>query len=211
MKRVGTELEKVPDSGKDDSKLVKKSTRAVSGTNSKLKIVKNKNNNGRIVIVMSKYMENGKQLEGAVEKPTLSEKSSSENGFHKDMEASKPAERSGPNRCHSEPCNRRDSLSFLSCRSFSAPNASSSPDQSNGALNGHSGPTPDSCQDEPMDLSLAGSRGTSNALRDRDAETPSSTQEPERVASFTSFPGNIIITDVTTNCLTVTFKEYVSV
>ncbi|KAJ8345397.1 hypothetical protein SKAU_G00295900 [Synaphobranchus kaupii] len=34
---------------------------------------------------------------------------------------------------------------------------------------------------------------------------------PPTACTFTPFLGNIIITDVTTNCLTVTFKEYVSV
>ncbi|XP_057699630.1 E3 SUMO-protein ligase CBX4-like [Corythoichthys intestinalis] len=36
-------------------------------------------------------------------------------------------------------------------------------------------------------------------------------QEKEKVEPFQPFLGNIVITDITTNCLTVTFKEYVTV
>ncbi|KAM4611543.1 E3 SUMO-protein ligase CBX4-like [Polymixia lowei] len=59
-------------------------------TNSKLKIVKNKNKNGRIVIVMSKYMENGMQAarikngdSETVNKPPLEKDNSLENHLEK--------------------------------------------------------------------------------------------------------------------------------
>lgn len=258
VKAVSVEVEKVLDEVKEESKVNKESTRAVNGTNSKLKIVKNKNKNGRIVIVMSKYMENGKQADGGVKQNGTSENYPNravektqhlENGYHEDdrngqvhragaeefqnaetsqvikKSDSGSSENSVLKRRHSEPSgDRRDAKSFLSCRSISTPNASSSPGQSNTPrLNGLHGSTceiSEACQDEPMDLSFTGSRGTRNAITDVRAngnsdtvekDTAPSTREPEGTPSFTPFLGNIIITDVTTNCLTVTFKEYVPV
>lgn len=256
VKAVSTELEKVLEGGKSESesKLSKESTRPVNRISSKLKIVENKNKNGRIVIVMSKYMENGKQVDGGVKQNEALEKGtnytngavertkhSQRNGFGNGRvhgagfeETSQLMEKSSPNpyentvlkRCHSEPSsNRCDTKSFLSCRSISTPNASLSPSHSNvTSLNGHHSLTSDSlfsdsCQDEPMDLSFTGSRGARNAIRDcrtnghsnpAEEQTTPSTREPESDAlSFAPFLGNIIITDVTANCLTVTFKEYV--
>ncbi|XP_053494596.1 E3 SUMO-protein ligase CBX4-like [Ictalurus furcatus] len=245
-KAVSMELEKVLDGGKEESTLSKESTKPVKGINSKLKIVENKNKNGRIVIVMSKYMENGKEADGGVKQDEPSERGTNhangtetnglENGHHKDdrngqvhravieefqnVETSQLMKISGPissengihKRRHSEHSSvRRDTKSFLNCRSISAPNASSSQGRSE---------LSDACQDEPMDLSFTGSRGERNTIKDcrtnghlnlAERETTPSTREPERAPSFTPFLGNIIITDVTTNCLTVTFKEYVPV
>lgn len=261
---VSMELEKVLDGGNGEPKLSTESTGPENGVNSKLKIVKNKNKNGRIVIVMSKYMENGKQVDGgvkqneppergasyansAVETAKQSERNGFENGYHEDdknrplncsgfkeiqnSEISQLLNKSGPNssensthqRRYSEPSsNRRDARSFLSCRSISAPNASPSPSHGT-SLNGHAGVTPeasDSCQDEPMDLSFTGSRGSRKANTDwrtngcsnpAEKEATALARESEDAPSFAPFLGNIIITDVTTNCLTVTFKEYVPV
>lgn len=257
---VSIELEKVLDGGNGEPKLSTESTGPENGINSKLKIVKNKNKNGRIVIVMSKYMENGKQVDGGtkqneppergtnyanctVETAKQSERNGLENGYHEDdkntplncsgfkeiqnSEISQLLNISGPNsagnsthkRRHSEPSsNRRDTRSFLSCRSISAPNAS--PIR---GLNGHAGVTSDasdSFQDEPMDLSFTGSRGSRKAntgwrpngcSNPAEKEATDLTRESEDAPSFAPFLGNIIITDVTTNCLTVTFKEYVPV
>lgn len=242
-----SELEKVLNGGTEESKLGKESTKPENGVNSKLKIVKNKNKNGRIVIVMSKYMENGKQpgeemkqtetsencVNGAVEKPFLKDDRNGQDHhagaeeFQK-VDTSQLTKNSGPDssensihkRRHSEPSGERgDAKSFLSCRSISAPNPSSSEDQINStSLNGHHSSA--SCQDEPMDLSFTGSRGARNDVTDcgsngrsnlAEKEDAASTQEPERASNFTPFLGNIIITDVTANCLTVTFKEYVPV
>ncbi|KAM9482045.1 E3 SUMO-protein ligase CBX4-like [Clarias gariepinus] len=245
------DLEKVLDNGRGETKLSKESTKPVKGQNGKMKIVENKNKNGRIVIVMSKYMENGGQLDGGMEQKELTERGTNErndgaveksehernglkNGYHKDggngsvhhaAERSEVMKNSSENgvhkRRHSEPSSdRQDTKRFLSSRSFSAPNASSSPGQSHvTSLNGHHDPTSvfsGSCQDEPMDLSFAGSRGARTAVTDLRTNRHSNpdkkeAQEPERASSFTPFLGNIIITDVTANCLTVTFKEYVPV
>lgn len=265
-KTVSMELENVLDGGKEESQLGKERTGPGNEINSKLKIVKNKNKNGRIVIVMSKYMENGKQVDGELKQNEPSEKGSDytngavektserngfENGYHKDdkngqvhhagfeefqnVEPSQLMKKPGPNssensahkRRHSEPSrDQRDAKSFLSCRSISAPNASSGQGQgqsSGTSFNGRRRMTPgfsDSCQDEPMDLSFAGSRRARNAITDCQTRGPSNlaekektppTREPECARSFAPFLGNIIITDVTANCLTVTFKEYVPV
>lgn len=261
MKAVSMELEKVLDGGAEESKLSKESTRPVNRISSKLKIVENKNKNGRIVIVMSKYMENGKQADGGMKQNEPSERGTNyangtveraknsqrnwfENGYDRNGQVHRAGfeetlqlmEKSSPNppentvlkRRHSEPSSdQRDAKSFLSCRSISTPNASSSQGQSNvTSLNGHRNLTSDfsfsdSCQDEPMDLSFTGSRGARSAITDCqtngrsnlvEKKTTPSTREPEGDApSFTPFLGNIIITDVTANCLTVTFKEYVPV
>lgn len=87
-------------------------------------------------------------------------------------------------------------------------------------------------QEEPMDLRVVKPTSTEaqaeRADRLRDTELPMETQTPaeetpasasvtchqqRREDAFPSFQpllGNILITDITTNCLTVTFKEYVA-
>ncbi|KAL1006085.1 hypothetical protein UPYG_G00067720 [Umbra pygmaea] len=110
-----TELTKVP--VKEDAPTVK------ANTDSKLKIVQNKNKNGRIVIVMSKYMENGMQAarikngdvedldrplldkgedaaQKHIEKMRLIQKLGLTNGFakvHKDVSNSHVPHSNGPN------------------------------------------------------------------------------------------------------------------
>lgn len=77
-------------------------------------------------------------------------------------------------------------------------------------------------QDEPIDLSCVRSREERNisthsqignyiATGKEVVTTPGQVEieMKKSVQSFTPFLGNIIITDVTANCLTVTFKEYV--
>lgn len=251
------ELKEVLDGEKEESKLENESTRAKNGINRKLKIVKNKNKNGRIVIVMSKYMENGKQPDGVVKQNQLLENHSHDavektkhfgNSYNEDDrnehahhavakelqigETSQLMKNSGSGssenavhkRHHSEPSSDRPSAkSFLCCRSTSTQNAkSSSQDQSKASsLYRHHSSTfgAESCQEEPMDLSFTGSRGARNAVTDCQTNGPSNPEkeemssalEPECTSSFAPFLGNIIITDVTANCLTVTFKEYIPV
>ncbi|NP_001096327.1 E3 SUMO-protein ligase CBX4 [Xenopus tropicalis] len=73
----------------------------------------------------------------------------------------------------------------------------------------------DSDLDEPIDLRCVKSRCDS----DQEVEKPEVqvTQKPQSVdvdvceSEFKPFFGNIVITDVTANCLTVTFKEYITV
>lgn len=73
----------------------------------------------------------------------------------------------------------------------------------------------DTIPDEPIDLSCGRTRlhaeapTESHVPMDNTPEISEKSEEP--VSYFKPFSGNIIITDVTTNCLTVTFKEYVSI
>lgn len=149
----------------------------------------------------------------------------------------KPTSASGAplevSRCHSIPNDRKRTLSepergsdckrFLCSRSTSAPGAMSSPYQSE-PMNLHLG---DQCMrngsseftdtnpEEPIDLSFWKSpKQTEPSVEtptseQQSVETPKRPEEP--VTHFKPFQGNIVITDITTNCLTVTFKEYVSI
>ncbi|XP_041078160.1 E3 SUMO-protein ligase CBX4-like [Polyodon spathula] len=71
--------------------------------------------------------------------------------------------------------------------------------------------------EEPIDLSFVKPRAVMETCKPVQVETkekePLETQEEkeEPASSFKPFLGNIIITDVTANCLTVTFKEYITV
>ncbi|KAJ1129030.1 hypothetical protein NDU88_007401 [Pleurodeles waltl] len=118
----------------------------------------------------------------------------------------------------SEVCKR-----VLPCRSFSAPNSLDS--SARGPVNMQVAHQPpdiillDSDLDEPIDLTCVKSR-CSDEQKQGKAEAPVAKQpepmemriEPkEPMPSFKPFFGNIIITDVTANCLTVTFKEYITV
>uniref|UniRef100_A0AAR2JZ33 Chromobox 4 n=1 Tax=Pygocentrus nattereri TaxID=42514 RepID=A0AAR2JZ33_PYGNA len=314
VKDITIGLEKLPANlhGGVKSELAKEDVNQANGVSNRLKIVKNKNKNGRIVIVMSKYMENGTQAAkikngemdvGARQQELLenqsdvtdknkhSKKHSLENGWKKDNKddgtpppcgftngisgpavdglvtsstnKAKELHSSSPDqssqlttkscmnskllqkavlhhldqktsqgthkRRYSEPNSERDSEAkrFLSFRSISAPNAETSHCQSNGHQNsnGHRFEFSD-CQDEPMDLSCSRSRKENSSITNCQINGNSKTSEKEvapqqertqkdpeseHAPSFTPFLGNIIITDVTANCLTVTFKEYVTV
>lgn len=96
VKDITMELKKLPadlNCHKEPEKVKPKedaSPQSNSVSSSKLKIVKNKNKNGRIVIVMSKYMENGMQAakikngnSETVEKPALGSDTSAENHLEK--------------------------------------------------------------------------------------------------------------------------------
>ncbi|XP_041076756.1 E3 SUMO-protein ligase CBX4-like [Polyodon spathula] len=71
--------------------------------------------------------------------------------------------------------------------------------------------------EEPIDLSFVKPRDVVETCKqvqvDPKEKEPLETQEEkeEPASSFKPFLGNIIITDVTANCLTVTFKEYITV
>ncbi|XP_063816812.1 E3 SUMO-protein ligase CBX4 [Pseudophryne corroboree] len=77
----------------------------------------------------------------------------------------------------------------------------------------------DSDLDEPIDLRCVKSRcdsdqetnkhGMQSSKESQPTEADSPKEEPRTV--FRPFFGNIVITDVTANCLTVTFKEYITV
>ncbi|CAJ1053315.1 E3 SUMO-protein ligase CBX4-like [Xyrichtys novacula] len=96
VKDITMELKKLPVdvNGHKETERVKPEENAVSQSNgvssSKLKIVKNKNKNGRIVIVMSKYMENGMKAakikngdSGSAEKLAQGTETSTENHLEK--------------------------------------------------------------------------------------------------------------------------------
>ncbi|CDQ64099.1 unnamed protein product [Oncorhynchus mykiss] len=264
------ESEQSKATAKEDAPLLK----ANGVSDSKLKIVKNKNKNGRIVIVMSKYMENGMQAarikngdvetldepqpdndddaaENQLEKMRLVQKLGLTNGFAKDCNKDVKLHvlNSGSNgsnvfKCPAEKVDspkmelingsspafkrhlseadkgedRGGCKRFLNSRSISAPCTVSSPPQSNSMdQNGHHSHNGhqdydflESNQDEPMDLSCVRSKREA-PTKPPLAITTEHTVEEEPFPSFKPFLGNIVITDITTNCLTVTFKEYVTV
>lgn len=114
---------------------------------------------------------------------------------------------------------------FLSSRSISTPSSMPSTPQTNPTAlspnshlnNGQHYDFLDSNPEEPIDLSCVKPRvnmnsqteATEQAEQEESLATSKQTEEPH--PCFKPFLGNIIITDVTTNCLTVTFKEYVTV
>uniref|UniRef100_A0A8C1Y0Q9 Chromobox 4 n=1 Tax=Cyprinus carpio TaxID=7962 RepID=A0A8C1Y0Q9_CYPCA len=135
-------------------------------------------------------------------------------------------------RCYSEPdSDSREAKRFLSSQSISAPNTDLSYSCNDTThfndhqhSSGHDFEILDSNQDEPIDLSCIRSReerkiathsqiGNSIPTGKATVSTPEQVEKEMKksVQSFTPFLGNIIITDVTANCLTVTFKEYVTV
>ncbi|XP_026859211.2 E3 SUMO-protein ligase CBX4 [Electrophorus electricus] len=307
---------KLPFTNNKADQTVKTSPKEPSGISSKMKIIRNKNKNGRIVIVMSKYMDNGvqpskvKNVDSAImEKPQQNEEilngstdnhvpvtTGQENGTlkdhgvssasalsefvhkvphrkfellkakpdieveHKTEDASldkfglsddqplqlttKPS--SSPLSAQTDMVSQRDfptyqrshrkrNLSdpnesnsnckrFLSSRSISGSNpALSSPESEPIDLHysGHSTTRAysyeftDVIPEEPIDLSCGRTRlqtegpAEPHVTMEDVPETSEKFEEP--VSCFNPFVGNIIITDVTTNCLTVTFKEYVSI
>ncbi|XP_019371066.1 PREDICTED: E3 SUMO-protein ligase CBX4 [Gavialis gangeticus] len=280
---------------------------ASNGIGGKMKIVKNKNKNGRIVIVMSKYMENGMQAvkikSGEPPRKRASEERTSKKGGEEKQEAwRKPGEERvagadppsraegewGPppaqheetplakepppceqplqlttkpdlvpwsldpsrehspstmglnlsgsgsrKRCLSEPHGDREpGKKRLTSRSISAPTCLSPPAPERPEPPPSATAQPevillDSDLDEPIDLRCVKPRGEGElavaqvkpeeppVLEEKPgAEAPPQQREEEEaepLQEFKPFFGNIIITDVTANCLTVTFKEYVTV
>ncbi|TRY56350.1 hypothetical protein DNTS_034963 [Danionella cerebrum] len=294
------------------------STRYRNGISSKLKIVKNKNKNGRIVIVMSKYMENGTQTAkikkgvsvSVAEKkmktqdclPSGTEqcikiknpKQSSIEGVQTDIKTdqvcsmpshglsfcdqdndnlkkasckafesniskkprsveNQPQQPTSTSSLTASPFEKSDQRSMLSfqngshlislkhCSSaidcdtlevkrFLSTESTEFANSCNGTIHfsghtctvGQDSVIQDPQQVEPMDLSCVRSREDkkvpTQSLAEQSVETGiEASPSPKRVekeikkSCFTPFLGNIIITDVTTNCLTVTFKEYVTV
>ncbi|TFK05874.1 E3 SUMO-protein ligase CBX4 [Platysternon megacephalum] len=139
-------------------------------------------------------------------------------------------------RCLSEPHEEREpGKKRLTSRSISAPTCLSpqAPERPEHPLPATSQPEVillDSDLDEPIDLRCVKPRGECElavaqvkpevplVLTEKPAVEPQQQQqeadgegEAESLQEFKPFFGNIIITDVTANCLTVTFKEYVTV
>ncbi|XP_039596070.1 E3 SUMO-protein ligase CBX4 [Polypterus senegalus] len=128
----------------------------------------------------------------------------------------------------SEPNEHRVGVSkkFLAARSISAPSSAPQVAQEkpvNGHFNGFyngSGQNygfDDPNPEEPIDLSFVKPRTETEICKPVQVEpetpVPPETQpnKEEPVSCFKPFLGNIVITDVTANCLTVTFKEYIAV
>ncbi|XP_065109006.1 E3 SUMO-protein ligase CBX4 [Paramisgurnus dabryanus] len=113
----------------------------------------------------------------------------------------------------------RDCKQFFSCRSISAPNTVlSSPQREPINLHyksSHTGETygydfTDTILEEPIDLSCGPTRTPKQLPIEAHSPVEKAKDSSEKVDNhFKSFLGNVIITDITTNCLTVTFKEYV--
>ncbi|XP_074870707.1 E3 SUMO-protein ligase CBX4 [Carettochelys insculpta] len=138
-------------------------------------------------------------------------------------------------RCLSEPHEEREpGKKRLTSRSISAPTCLSPPAPERPERSPPAAPQPevillDSDLDEPIDLRCIKPRAEGElamaqvkpeaplALTEKPAAEPPQRQEAdgegeaEPLQEFKPFFGNIIITDVTANCLTVTFKEYVTV
>uniref|UniRef100_A0A8K9X9L0 Chromobox homolog 4 (Pc class homolog, Drosophila) n=1 Tax=Oncorhynchus mykiss TaxID=8022 RepID=A0A8K9X9L0_ONCMY len=116
---------------------------------------------------------------------------------------------------------------FLSSRSISVPSAVPTPPQdkpmdlhlivprrSSSSGYGYEITDTSISQEEPMDLSCSRTRKQPEPEPEPEPEHKDPTAveaKEESVLMFSPFMGNIVITDITTNCLTVTFKEYVSV
>ncbi|XP_051570143.1 E3 SUMO-protein ligase CBX4-like isoform X1 [Myxocyprinus asiaticus] len=116
----------------------------------------------------------------------------------------------------------RDCKQFFSQRSISAPSTViSSPQTEPINLHYRGWQTSRSCSydfndtilEEPIDLSCGPTRTLKQfqtdvpSAMDKVSESPKKAQNTDN--HFKPFVGNVIITDITTNCLTVTFKEYV--
>lgn len=290
VKDLSVELKGLPNNTNKAEQALKTSSKALpNGMSSKMKIIKNKNKNGRIVIVMSKYMDNGmhsskvkNRAASAVEtaqrhartgNPSDGETSdqgegqksasvesvskvSAERSHNKDeLSKAKPVEtaqkvtnpmeisnnqplhpNSSPMPAEKAPSHMdakvghrkrnlsepgedvRDRKQFFSCRSISAPiTVLSSPQREPINLHYRGSNTSqaygydftDTILDEPIDLSCGPTR-TPKQLPTVHCAAEKATEDSEKEDnSFKPFVGNVIITDITTNCLTVTFKEYV--
>ncbi|XP_036830502.1 E3 SUMO-protein ligase CBX4 [Oncorhynchus mykiss] len=252
-----------------------------SAVSSKMKIIKNKNKNGRIVIVMSKYMDGTrlgrprgttnvpKEICNASSTPAAEhpKKRSPEDGhFSKpspstaeeyntepptpspmDQTRTLPTTNNDRKRKLSHPEEDRGACkTFLSSRSISVPSAVPTPPQdkpmdlhlivprrSSSSGYGYEITDTSISQEEPMDLSCSRTRkqpepepepepehkdptavvqeSETTTTTTTTATTTTEEAKEESVLMFSPFMGNIVITDITTNCLTVTFKEYVSV
>ncbi|KAL7850607.1 hypothetical protein SRHO_G00199560 [Serrasalmus rhombeus] len=312
VKDLALEHKQVPVTANKEEQTLKISSKEAavsSGISSKMKIIRNKNKNGRIVIVMSKYMDNGVQASkvknldsSGMERPHQTEESingsagnvltvtsGQENGVSSTSASSSYVHKVPHNRfelskaktnteveqkteqktdtidlCSDEPLqltskpssspksvvtnapSQKDSTSYqpnhrkrnlsepnegggdckklLSSRSISAPSAVfSSPQREpidlhfsgKNTKRTYSYDFTDAIPEEPIDLSCGKTRlqaeppANPHSTVEDTPETSEKSEEP--ISYFKPFAGNIIITDVTTNCLTVTFKEYVSI
>ncbi|XP_043091095.1 E3 SUMO-protein ligase CBX4 isoform X2 [Puntigrus tetrazona] len=268
VKDLSIEFKSLPDNADKAERALKTSAKEFAlpnGISSKMKIIKNKNKNGRIVIVMSKYMDKGvhsskvknKDVSQVSNTDNLSEGEASGGGFientsafsnkHSIEKAELPehtpteteqividlcdqpnSEKAAPADINSGLGHRKRNLSeadedvrnckrIFSSRSISAPNTVlSSPQREpmnlhyTGSLAGRacSYDFSDTIPEEPIDLSC----GPTKALKPFPAAekvSGSSAQVEKTTSHVRPFVGNVIITDITTNCLTVTFKEYV--
>ncbi|XP_067314500.1 E3 SUMO-protein ligase CBX4 [Pseudorasbora parva] len=295
VKDLSIELKGLPDNANKAERALKTTAKEFAlpnGISSKMKIIKNKNKNGRIVIVMSKYMDKGvhsskvknrdvsevemrhneestlintdnlsdgetaDQGEGGENASIENNRNLSSTGEcpHKkplqnielprdtpteagqkvtdicDQPNSSPmaAEKASPSHTDTStnPLKRnlpepsedvRNCKQFFSYRSISAPNTVlSSPQREpinlhfrgSRTARAYSYDFSDTIPEEPMDLSC-GPTKTVKRFPTEEKLSGSSVQAEKTDIHLKPFVGNVIITDITTNCLTVTFKEYV--
>ncbi|NXA43475.1 CBX4 ligase, partial [Eudromia elegans] len=263
-----------------------------NGLGGKMKIVKNKNKNGRIVIVMSKYMENGMQAvkikSGEPARKRVAEERTPKKGGEEKLEvwrqpgedravgSTPPSQAEGEGRpppaelresprkpppAQELPVPAAEQPLQLTTRPELVPwSPSPARERSPSSLGlDLAGPGPrkrclseppgerepgkkrltsrsvillDSDLDEPIDLRCVKPRARdeppaaqvkpevppgpaeeppAEPPQPRGAAAEEEEEEAEALQEFKPFFGNIIITDVTANCLTVTFKEYVTV
>lgn len=294
VKDLSIELKGLPDDASRAERALKTSAKEFAlpnGISSKMKIIKNKNKNGRIVIVMSKYMDKGVHsskvknrdvsdvearhneestlinMDNLSDGETADQGEGSENGSveknrnlsstsecvpEKSLEnielpkdtptetepkvmdicdqpnsSAMAAEKAAPSntdtrtnplkRNLSEPSEDvRNCKQFFCYRSISAPNTVLSSPQRE-PINLHyrgshvartySYDFSDTIPEEPIDLSC----GPTKTLKQfpTGQKISESSVQVEKTDRLKPFVGNVIITDITTNCLTVTFKEYV--
>lgn len=287
VKDLSIELKSLPDNANKAELALKTSAKEFALPNSissKMKIIKNKNKNGRIVIVMSKYMDKGvhsskvknkdvSEVEvqhneestlnntdnlsdgetsggcenGSVEKTStfssscecVRKNSIKKAELPKDMPTETEqividlcdqpnSEKAAPAHMDTGLNHRKRSLSepneyvrnckqFFNYRNISAPNTVlSSPQREplnlhyRGSLSdrAYSYDFSDTIPEEPIDLSCGPSK-TLKLFPTAEKVSGSSAQVEKTNSHVKPFVGNVIITDITTNCLTVTFKEYV--
>lgn len=248
-KDVTMEMHKLPAGlgGHGEAQKVREPPRQEGAHGRKLKIVKNKNKNGRIVIVMSKYLENGSQAakgpgrggrSGAglhlEETRLVAELGAAKHPPEHDPAPSAPSNGGKARLPRKEPSATRQQDGAKVRGQERLPADQPVPTDSGGgqgdllapkrrlldaahqepgsshrsAGSAHTRGGGDGEQEEPMDLRV---------LKPPEAHAapppPGSPAQPGRQEAFPSFQpllGNVVITDITTNCLTVTFREFVA-
>lgn len=210
----------------------------------KLKIVKNKNKNGRIVIVMSKYLENG--IHSARAKAGQTAELASDGGAENHAEKMRLVRElglmsglaKGPSDTPTGPGSGPDKDAKVKAQAHPDRAGSAHTDTGGGqagpqalkrplpepagqerravkrfVASASSAHTQETEQEEPMDLRVVKPTATEAPAGRREAELQTAAGEKPPKEAFPSFQpslGNVVITDITANCLTVTFKEYVA-
>uniref|UniRef100_H3CG80 Chromobox 4 n=1 Tax=Tetraodon nigroviridis TaxID=99883 RepID=H3CG80_TETNG len=243
VKDITTELQKLPAdlSGPKGGRKVGCAEggppRAEGLRSRKLKIVKNKNKNGRIVIVMSKFMEGGThpanrrtgKLRSSPAAPRTTGRSPGLGGDGPEekrraperdpavTEPDKDVKVKAQEQLPADPPSQPTGKANLTPHREAPPTRSQEEAKRDFRPQSDASPRPpaqqpplqdpgDVDQEEPMDLRVVRAVGAVGAVGAAWPEAQAA-QQPDRLRPLL---GNIVITDITTNCLTVTFKEYVA-